>query len=576
MYDSAQEGSDGLEPFADKRREMRDHDPCGSSRTCWHYRKTLALGQRPLDLGRLGYHPYYGSGAVLLLCAGGLCAQAGVWAVSYSGGDYTVTGDECPSGHVVPYASYNGGWGGGGTTEACPNHNPPPPAGPRTVSCQGSVSVTLTWIPQGAGDDVPTLVVLRKESTANWSGGTSGSCANGLGDAPVGGVSTGVRYDVLQNPTSPIQLRVSPSASVTASPTSDVGTASVVVKVSAVVPSLSFAGTLVSTPPESKPQDNILVGQLLRSTVSLGGLPTGPTDEFVWTVSAGSPFNNYSASDTLGTFTPFAPPNASVAEWFFGEGMFGDPMNVGDGKPAEVACTVKLKEPEPDIEFTLKRGLLVFEPKLLTTGQIPVNPKFVIGTVQLLPNAQGPHSLRLWGVECPPSDYAGITWQSAMTPVTFFSNGSSELFGWYLLGTAKLEWQRAGDPLRKNQNFGLEGLDFGAPYRHVTYPVDSTVHCTSDAPGYFAGPMTDPQTECASMDFTFKLNLMYKPPSNGLGTCGVPVCKPTSWFCRGKATPGNPWVLSANGQGILPNLNPARVFFVWTRSLQDGLTWDPP
>jgi hypothetical protein len=422
-------------------------------------------------------------------------------------------------------------------------------------------------------------VIVRKESTAGWSGGAGGSCANGLGHPEVEGVSTGVKFEVLQNPTSPIEVTVTPSASVHywPPPAADVGTANVLVKVSAIVPKRTFEGHKESTTPVGK-RDNILVGQLLRATVGLAGLPTGGSDEFAWSVSAGSPFNNYVPGQQTGTFFPFSPPNAAVAEWFFGEGTFGDPQATVGGTGVEVSCRVTLREPEPDIEFSLVRPLRVFEPLKKTLASFPVNPKYVIGTVQLLPDATSPHSLRLWGLECPGPRYTGMTWESAMTPVTFFSLGTTyEKFSWFQLGTAKLEWQRGSDPLRKNENYGLEGLDGGAPYQGLVFDLDGTVWCTGDAPGFFAGPMTHPDTVWVGMDFTFKLNLMYIPPPNGVGRTWVPLHRPTIWFCKGKGTNGSPWTLSADDAKILPNLNPARVFFQWTLRLEDGLdTWVPP
>jgi len=485
-----------------------------------------------------------------------------------------VTGTECPSGHTVPYGVYNGGWGGGGTTGACPNHNPPPLPGPGTVSCQGTVAVTLTWVPQGSNDPVPTLVVLRKESTANWGGGDSGSCANGLGHAPVGGaggeVSTGVKYEVLQSPASPIQLTITPSASVTASSASDVGTASVVVKVSAVVPSLAFAGTKESEPPMAPKQDNILVGQRLTSTVQLGGLPQGTQDTFTWTVPDGSPFNAYTTTDTLGEYFGFSPPNTATAGWHFAKGVFGDP-EAGGGTPCEVSCNVVLREPEPDISLTVSRIVHIFKPNVV------LGLDLTIGTVQLFPDAANPTHLILIGLPWTGGKEAGAIWEAKLVRVPFFDQPGQPYergkWGVFQLATGKLEWQRTGDPLRKNENYGLWGLDLGVPYNYAAgeHELDNQPHRGSDTPGI--GVLGIAGTEWASIDFAFFTELMYRPP--GSGSVWVPLKAPKAWFAKGKATKVPPWTLTDNAQGLSPGHIPAEVFFNWVRGLTPPIYWIP-
>jgi hypothetical protein len=88
-------------------------------------------------------------------------------------------------------------------------------AGPGSVSCTGTIIVTFTWVPDDAADLPPDYVVIKKQSSAGWSG-ESGSASNGLGDMCIpgnwSGVSSGTHYELRPEPGQSFEIPIEPSA----------------------------------------------------------------------------------------------------------------------------------------------------------------------------------------------------------------------------------------------------------------------------------------------------------------------------------------------------------------------------
>jgi len=378
---------------------------------------------------------------------------------------------------------------------------------------------------------------------------------------------------MVENPTSPIQFQIEPSANVEAFATSDVGTASVVVKSSVIQPKLLLDGVKVFGAGSSFTL-NILVGQRITGTVEFGDIPSSPSDTFAWTVSAGEPFNNYVTTDALGDYVPFAPPNFKEAAWYFAKGNFGSPASGGGGDEVLIRCQVVLRAPDPDITFTVENKVVVYEPKNLGVPALNPNPRYVFGTVQFVPDAFAPNLFALWGLECP-AGLTGMTWEGALTRVDFFDQGNDiGDWGWFQVAWIKREWQRTGQGLRKNEYYGEKGLDLHVPYGLQKFPPDSATHCTGDTTGFGTFELDDPLTDWIQMDDEFQVAMMYRPP--GSASVWVPIVHPFKWFAKGKATQGTPWTKTGANAGPLPSSGQARVFFEWERLIQNGLDWNPP
>ena len=109
----------------------------------------------------------------------------------------------------------------------------------------------------------------------NFAGSVlSQSCADGLGDAPVvngsSAISSGVRYQVKQDPGASFSITCTPSANVTGAGGGSYGYAGVTVAYSATATPVTI-GVTGTTRDVPKNADAVLIGQQLTATLSAGG-----------------------------------------------------------------------------------------------------------------------------------------------------------------------------------------------------------------------------------------------------------------------------------------------------------------
>jgi len=174
--------------------------------------------------------------------------------------------------------------------------------GPGTCGASGAITATFTWNGQG---NPPAVIIIKESGLANW-GGDYGAADDGLGHAYVpfayGGVSSGDRYQVKNNPGQSFSLpSVSPSASVTQAPSGPsglvAGSIGVSYTVSYTVPSIVFGGGLA--PSTGNPYQRYLIGQQATAGLSLGAVPVGVSaTTWSWTISDGSPFEAWGDPNT--------------------------------------------------------------------------------------------------------------------------------------------------------------------------------------------------------------------------------------------------------------------------------------
>jgi hypothetical protein len=107
---------------------------------------------------------------MLLMFCVSVNANAGIWTVSYSGGngylDYYLDQNHITT--TVPYTINEGGWGHGFSTPT----GWPDTWYPSSILWSGQVTATLTWHRQSPWESVPTTMTLREELYMGCSSGT--------------------------------------------------------------------------------------------------------------------------------------------------------------------------------------------------------------------------------------------------------------------------------------------------------------------------------------------------------------------------------------------------------------------
>lgn len=290
----------------------------------------------------------------LVLALGAANAFAGYYSVRYSGsGVVTIN---WISGGQSTTSAYLAADLGGGTVA---------PTG--SVNCQGSITATLTWVPENAIDTPPAFILVNQAVDAIWFG-DSGHCADGMQDAevdstslilglgPLTGASVGSHWSIIHNPGNSVTLTVSPTAygygsapSLLASndelegmsTPSDLqqqgGTggggggfgipggrvsAYVSYTVTTWTPNLAFSN--VTVPPDGS--WNIQVGQPTSGVLywedwngSVTALPHAITAHYSWSVP-GVTFASWNTSLSQATVTPVSWLDAPTQSWVWADG----------------------------------------------------------------------------------------------------------------------------------------------------------------------------------------------------------------------------------------------------------------
>jgi len=186
--------------------------------------------------------------------------------------------------------------------------------GSGSVHCYGQIVATFTWVPDVA-EEPPTVAIVEEQGAASWTG-TSGSCADGLGDTATaitnGQTSTGIYYWVKENPGNSFTITCSPEAQASKSSSGGPGSppnaaAGVWYKALAMPLRLSLYGTTPGVDEEEITQiDYAEIGQQISAAPTVDGGASGITfQHYNWTID-GDKFKNY----VVGSGPPENDPNA--------------------------------------------------------------------------------------------------------------------------------------------------------------------------------------------------------------------------------------------------------------------------
>lgn len=430
--------------------------------------------------------------------SGGTWSKAGV-AGGGTSGPYSPDGSESsPRGKTVPTGA--GQWTLGG---------------PGTASCTGTITITFEWDPAGTGQPPPEAVVLKETSTAQWIG-TTGSCSNGLGNAPTaipnGQSSTGVKYTVKNNPGSSFTVTCSPSAS-TSYPDPPVdgpqaGTASVWYSCKVYPVRILLGGSVQhgGTP-------SLLIGQRLVASLDIGDLPvTGIT--YNWSASSNA-FANYVIAPDSSSAT-FTPMPASVQS---------PTMTCYAKRDGVLTVSCVFASNNPSLAITLSKNVTCVKPNLVideeSVGQ------FYMGTGSSL-SVINPDWMRLLLFN---PNRSGMTVVAKVTdPGPPFTSAASK-GTWAYVQTVKPEWSYVrtdGTSYVSDEN-GKWWLDGSFPYPIVGGPFWADPQQSwqfGDSPG--AGSLSIASWLSYKADFS--LFVMYLPP--GQESKWVPLRR-TGWSCKG-------------------------------------------
>ncbi|MFY9234085.1 MAG: hypothetical protein WAO58_06455 [Fimbriimonadaceae bacterium] len=300
---------------------------------------------------------------LVLLGTGMMKLQAGYYATTLTGGGPV---EIIPTGGSPWYLNY---WSDdpqgkrtGFSFSGVPG--PPPAAGPGSVKCEGTITCTFTWTASYLGDPEPppSKAVIKKYALASFIGRT-GSCSNGLGDAPVGDptsqISEGTTYEIKSGTQAQMQtfnITITPYAQATLDdpPLGDgimAAAAEVLVDCDAAPPDIQLSGGINPTW-----QKRYLIGQLCNAIVRS---PLLNVDTWSWAATGGAAFKTWTATrDTGGPMVPLGSETGSAFEWHF-----KTPSGI-----ARATCNIHLyvppgSKPVGGINTSLQRNCLVDPPQ---------------------------------------------------------------------------------------------------------------------------------------------------------------------------------------------------------------------
>jgi len=149
--------------------------------------------------------------------------------------------------------------------------------GAGSVHCHGTIHATFTWVPDDTYDDPPPAAIVEETAASGWQGST-GSCADGLGNSSAatahGASSSGSLYWIKSSPGTSFTISESPDAQATLTSVSPGGlpNASGSVSYSAIVKPLrlKLTGT-VSEVESSQRVDLAMPGMAISATPYVDG-----------------------------------------------------------------------------------------------------------------------------------------------------------------------------------------------------------------------------------------------------------------------------------------------------------------
>ena len=420
-----------------------------------------------------------------------------------------------------------------------------------TVTCSGGIKATFTWTNGGDPNNTPPKCVIITEScTVGWSGQASGGAtATGNCTNPLGGYSIlelpgpgytwrWTRYTVQNDPPATLTVSCSPEADAQAAgsgaPYSSSNSGA------SVVYSASISPFIILPTGGIGPSDarKLLIGQQFSATL---GSPLTPTS-WNWTVSGGSPFKNWAASDNSAVYTPLGP-----------ETGYSLVCNFAKPDSVSVSCAAHLAVPS---DASPSGGLDVTATQTLTTVKPSAQLSIICGIVTDLPTSTNPTNVQLQQYyRYPPDGNAyGIAWYGLITtPAAYVTSGDYGSWNWTQLITASRQeknngvyWQFAVDTTSPPTVInGTQVLDGTYPYGYFWYPANGA----TPAPGSADSPQQslDPSNAISEYNVTdsFKDYLMYLPP--GSGSIPVPL-QENDWFWHFQALKNASSIWSTNSK----------------------------
>ena len=449
----------------------------------------------------------------------------------YSGGKCVVNNGSGTT--TYPYTGTTT-WGGG--NDAYPNGKAV------SFTCSGPITATFTWKPDPSNPNEPppdSVLVEQDCSVKCYLSGGTGSYATGLGRSGSGdGYLSDTLYSVKTNPGTSFSITPACSPSITAtSKTTDGGCGATISYSATAAYVLNLSGGIGPTTAKS-----LLIGQLLTASLSTGALTQSGWN---WTVSGGSPFKDYVATNSGAVYTPFSPRTTASMNCYF-------------AKPdtPTVSCTAHLAVPPGTFPTA---GLTVTTTQTLTTVKPNASLSIIIGSVNTEPGyPSNPTFVQLQRfpqtqpVNDDETTYAsGITFSGTITTPSAYVLGSDYgSWNWTQLMTAsrqekyngaywKLALTTTSPPTIINN---LKLLDGGYPYSGW-YPANGVPTGNSDSPSQGLDP--SPAIREHDVSDNFDDYLMYQPP----GTKSLPVpLKETDWYWTFQAlkNAANVWSTSGN------------------------------
>jgi hypothetical protein len=301
----------------------------------------------------------------------------------------------------------------------------------------------------------------------------------------------------------------------------------------------------------------LLIGQQFTATLSTGPLTQSAWN---WTVSGGSPFKNYQASDASAVYTPLGSEISNSLVCYFAKPTTS----------ATVSCAAHLDvpagaSPTGGLDVTVTQKLTVDKPN--STGHM------WIGHPTDLPTSSNPSEVELQRFYFPTNNVQarGVEWQMSVTTLTPYAAAASGDWGSW-------NWTQLVTPGRQRKNNGVyeqlartsvtpyqivngvQCLDGQYPYGREWFPADGTTKGDADSPDE---PLEAGfNVRAKDVLDSFVDYFMYRPP----GSASVPVpLENYQWFWEFHATKDNADLWNDTGQAAQwGELGPFPAFPQWT------------
>lgn len=463
----------------------------------------------------------FGGGGLILFGLTSLCqAQSTEFSVTYTGG--TSVSTPTPGSPITAPYSYSAQttyYGGGG--KSLPAEGVIVPSW--TVNSAGPVNAKIKYIGTGTRPKTVILTVYCKAAYFGPSGSANNSLGHSLVQEGTWWVSEGTKYIAVAFPANDdLNYSISPTASAATSTIETCGTR-IDVKVTPSPVRINLIG--VKNPLNDK---RLLIGQQLKATLDFGPefSPGINPVTYTYTVSAGNPFRNFTATQSETTYVPFIPAasQSPILEIFFAK------------KEAYATITCSVSIPNMSIAFNTNVNVIPEAPLVIENQADFGEFQYTDANA---PNSINPIWFRLFGALITGS---GGPWVmgigevvSVTTPPQHVYNSNYGSYGWSQTFDTWTVVNEDGAGWSADPPLG-HYLDVSHPYPSAgLFPangpqlIDAT-HPSffRDTPGFYVAPLPIYFLSYeASYDCEFHLFVMYTPPPRfpGIPVAEVPLRK---------------------------------------------------